>query len=782
MTGKIQPVVILFAFADDRVEGVRFPRDLSAERRQLRAAMQPAIDAGHCQIVERAAATVDDIVGVFRDESTRGRVAVVHYGGHAGSARRILETAGGEIADAGRLATLLGEQPGLELVFLNACASQGLAQRLLDAGVPAVITTSQAIRDPTATELAAGFYRALAAGDPIRTAFEQTTAAISSRVGSNPQESWNPGTQVVERWPWDIGVEDGAADHIASWSLPLAAGDPLAGLPEVPATDLPAAPFKHLSRFTRDDARIFFGRGREIRDLYQAVTRPGAAPIVLLLGAAGTGKSSLLDAGLGPRLEAGHAVVYRRRDKALGLAGTLASAVGAAEGTTAGVAWRQHEAASEKPLVVMLDQVEEACTRPDPARPDEVRELAASLREIFAAPGERPRGRLVLGLQADWLAEIRGALDAERLPHRLVEIQHLDRDGIVDAVAGPASVDELKQYYRLGVEPELPGIIAYDLLEHPGAAVAPQLQILLTEMWQQATADNGRAPRFTTELYQGLRPRSLLLEHLFDDQLESLRAACDTAVASGLVLDLLAYHTTAAGNAETRPAAVVVEHYLEAPVAAPGGGGNGASSPAVAWDDGFGITLGRFLSRLWRRRRQRTAEARQRARRQEVEKLIEHCRDRRLLDGKAPARQPAGGAGDTAGTTRLAHATLAPIVRRRFETSDRPGQRARRILARHTARWARGEKATPLAPADLATVVAGESGMRARTADEQRWVEVSHGVRLGKNLATAGVAAAVALGLIAIGGEPWVALGIFVGGVAVGGVTRPLLERLGLWG
>ena len=62
-----------------------------------------------------------------------------------------------------------------------------------------------------------------------------------------------------------------------------------------------------------------------------------------------------------PRLEATHEVLYLRRDRALGLAGTLARALGDED---AGTAWQRREEAAGKPLTVILDQAEEAWTRP----------------------------------------------------------------------------------------------------------------------------------------------------------------------------------------------------------------------------------------------------------------------------------------------------------------------------------------------------------------------------------------------------------------------------------
>lgn len=66
------------------------------------------------------------------------------------------------------LASFLGQQTGLELVFLNGCATQNQAQGLLDANVSTVIATSQAIDDRVAAEFASRFYRSLAGGASIQ--------------------------------------------------------------------------------------------------------------------------------------------------------------------------------------------------------------------------------------------------------------------------------------------------------------------------------------------------------------------------------------------------------------------------------------------------------------------------------------------------------------------------------------------------------------------------------------------------------------------------------------
>ena len=686
-----RPIALFFAFANDRTERGRYLRNLPEEQRHVREAMEAAVKAGLCEVVERANATVDEVLDVFQDPQYRDRIAVFHFGGHAGDAELLLESAGGEatVAHAGGLARFLGQQRGLELVFLNGCSSRGQVQGLLDAGVPAVIATSQAIDDAVATEFSSRFYKALASGAAIRAAYAEAQGAVQTRRGDvarGTYRSFVPDVVAEDRWPWDLYVAPGAEERLARWSLPLAARDPLFGLPPLPPMDLPASPFKHLAWFGREDAQIFFGRGREIRDLYEAVTLPQAEPIVLLFGTSGVGKSSLLAAGLVPRLEATHEVRYLRGDGTRGLAGIVEQAFGDQDaGGDLGAAWRAREEATGKPLVLILDQAEEAWTRPisGGSGGTNTEELAAALRSIFGVREKRPRGRLILGFRKEWLAEMLRLVDGQGLPRFRVEVTHLDRDAIAEAIAGPAKTESLRRYYRLEVEPGLPEIIADDLLEDPGAAIAPALQILLTKMWALATQENPEAPRFTVELYRRLKRGGILLDDFLGEQLESLRQARPELVDSGLVLDLLTYHTTALGTAETRQISEVAARY----------GG-----------------------------------------RPEIAELLRQCQDRYLLSL-------------TNETSRLAHDTLAPLVRRRFEASDLPGQRALRILEQ---RMIGSKEGPPLDEVDLAVVEKGSEGLRAWTADETRLVETSRKERARRRSRQRNLRWAAVLGVLAI--------------------------------
>lgn len=705
--------VIFLAFANDRDDRVNYLRNLPEEARQIREPLQRARRDGLCEIVELANATADDIFRVFQDPEYRDRIAVFHYGGHANGYALLLESASGSphAADAGGFAAFLGQQRGLDLVFLNGCSTQQQVQGLLDANVSAVIATSRAIEDQVAMQFSRQFYQGLAGGASLRTAYSEAEAAVQMSKGGNTralyfgdadkQDSDGKGT---DRWPWDLTLRDGA-EEVAGWSLPDAAGDPTFGLPPLAPQDLPASPFCHLNWFDREHAEVFFGRGHQIRELYDLMTSAGTAPIVLLYGQSGVGKSSMLAAGLIPRLEQSCEVRYLRRDQEAGLLGTLRGTFFEA-GTSVSVSgsmhfandWLDLERQLGKPLVIILDQVEEVVTRRNPDHPHEIEDFLNELEAMFGKRQERPAGRLVLGFRKEWLAEVEARLAERKLPRAKVFLERLGRLGVIEAVQGPTRSKRLQDQYGLTVEDGLAEVIADDLLEDAASAIAPTLQILLTKMWAKATEANYEHPHFSQELYHGLKREGLLLRDFLDQQIEHFRKRYPDVVNSGLLLDMLAVHTTPLGTAgqctveELQPAYSGLDH--------------------------------------------------------ELSDLLQQCQDLYLLTMAADAQR------EVSQTTRLLHDTLAPLVRERFDKADAPGQRARRVLLNRVADWQDGKSGQPLDETDLAIVETGRTGMRAWTEDEKRLVAASRKLRARRKrgrhlLRFAGV---VAIGMIVVMG------------------------------
>ena len=696
--------IVLLVYANDRVDPANHLRNLSEEIGRIRDALQAAERAGLCQVRIEANASADRLFSVLQDARYRNRIAILHYAGHANGYQLLLESASGGhgAAHAEGLAAFLGHQRALELVFLNGCSTEQQVQGLLDANCAAVIATSQAIDDQVAMDFASRFYKGLGGGASLEQAYNEAVAAVQTQTGSNPRALYWGDAAVAEalarRPPWELKVKPGA-ESARQWNLPDAVGNPLFGLPGVPTLDLPESPFRHLQWFDREHAEVFFGRGFQIRKLFQAVITEGVPPIVLFYGQSGVGKSSVLDAGLLPRLETTHRVHYLRRDQSRGLLGTLLAAFGDAEGTP-GDAWRSAEGEQGLPVLVVLDQAEEVFTRPKKGeQPDELETFADGLHDIFGQAAHQPRGRLILGFRKEWLPEIEKCLAQRRLPRSREFLETMDRRGVIEAITGPTRSARLQDFYKLEIEPALAGEIADDLLGDRESPVAPTLQILLTKLWDRAREENFAHPKFTRDRYLTFKRDGILLGDFFDQQFHALEQWRPEVVQSGLALDVLAFHTTPKGTAAQCTAEELQTRYVP----------NG----------------------------------------QVVADLVEECKKGYLLsDISSTQLAPRDG-------TRLGHDTLAPLVRERFDESDRPGQRARRILESRVVDWTDEKTGPVLDDADLIVVEKGVTGMRAWTDDEERLVKASRTEaerrrHVRKRWVTAGVIAFLAIVFAAV--------------------------------
>ncbi len=216
--------IIFLAFANDRERRARYLRNLPEEARRLRSMLEGAERAGLCEVVVRQNVTLEELFAVFQGAEYRDRIALFHYGGHANGYELLLEAAGGgvESAHAAGLAQLLGAQRGLRLVFLNGCATEPQAWGLLEAGVAAVLVTSQAIDDAVALDFAGHFYAGLGGGASLERAYAEAKAAVVTKQGSGVQreaapEVYRPDTQTLpERWPWQLYLKAGAAQTLPS--------------------------------------------------------------------------------------------------------------------------------------------------------------------------------------------------------------------------------------------------------------------------------------------------------------------------------------------------------------------------------------------------------------------------------------------------------------------------------------------------------------------------------------------------------------------------------------
>lgn len=215
------PVTILLAFANDWVEDKRHLRNLLVESKAIHGALAPLVETGALAVPPAIQnATVDEVIGAFRDRKARDRVRIFHFGGHASGSILLFEDATGRPAEAhgSGLARYLGQQRGLVLVFLNGCGTEPHIRRLREAGVKAVVATTHAIQDEVAAEFARAFYAELATRS-LREAFAAATHVVQARWGDAPgsltRDVATEHDAEAPPWPW---IFDCDPDY-ESWTL-----------------------------------------------------------------------------------------------------------------------------------------------------------------------------------------------------------------------------------------------------------------------------------------------------------------------------------------------------------------------------------------------------------------------------------------------------------------------------------------------------------------------------------------------------------------------------------
>lgn len=692
--------VLLFAFAaeDSTIQ-------VEEEARAIQSALADLSQQSKlCRIEIPPFLKLHDLVDVF--QKNRDRVAIFHYAGHADGASLMLRTARGIDANhviganAAGMAKAVQGQSGLKLVFLNGCSTESQVSHWIAAGVQCVIATTQRVNGEVARNFAARFYKGLATGASIKVAYEESVGEATAACGGNSRLVYaddDDSTLETEsgRWPWFLQTAPGA-EAVLDWNLPDAAGDPLALLPLPINGPLPDAPYPGLRRFTAADAPVFFGRGHSIRRLYERVVSPTSAPVILLHGQSGVGKSSILEAGLTPRLQMSYNgsipydVVTIRIDPVRGLLDSLRLAyiedACQEDGSLCSgrEAWCQKEARLQQPVIVILDQLEEAFTHATGAVPTDWDLFLTELRQIFNERTRAPKGKLILSFRTEWFSRINSRLQG--LWKSEVFLDGLDAEGIHEAIEGPTRRPELREYYPLTIAPGLSLRIATELLLDQVSSVAPSLQIILQALWNEAVK-HSRAPVFTEELFR--RHRTTLGEFVWD-QIQSIATArhvtqaTRNAISAGLLVDFLECHVTPELTSRQQTLQVLLD-------------GDQAAIPPVA--------------------------ARYPGRHEIIRELRQLCIDHYLLI------QPDSGSNTEAAlASRLAHDALAPHVKAAYEASDAVGPRARRILEQRVREWGHGVK-DELDLKALDSIERGQPGMREWTRQEATIVKLAQRTR-----------------------------------------------------
>ena len=244
-------------------------------------------------------------------------------------------------------------------------------------------------------------------------------------------------------------------------------------LPPAPKLDRSQNPYRGLEPFEAQHSELFFGREQLIENLSRAVAQQ---PITVVVGASGSGKSSLVKAGLIPKLERTKTDSWKMIEtiRPSELSFQKANGLQQTEALMRHIASQCKQHPAQK-LLLVIDQVEELIT------------LGLSsdrrtkfLNELSKAVSSYPNLRLVLTLRADFEPQFQeSALSPYWSKARFV-IPSMSRAELREAIVQPASA---KVLFFESEDPNYPLVeqLIDEIADTPGAL--PLLSFTLSELY-----------------------------------------------------------------------------------------------------------------------------------------------------------------------------------------------------------------------------------------------------------------------------------------------------------
>ncbi|MEV5414468.1 WD40 repeat domain-containing protein [Thermopolyspora sp. NPDC052614] len=359
----------------------------------------------------------------------------------------------------------------------------------------------------------------------------------------------------VENAPLYLKVlQQAAVPGIGVLIVLLVAGHVVAYRLESPAPlrrswDPARAPYPGLDAFTEDEAAVFFGREAQIAEL---VRRLHASPLrpsdrfIALVGSSGSGKSSLVQAGVVPRLRERRWAVLRTMTPGTNPFGALAHVLAQSDGGQSDAVISRRLRRSTQELAALLGEIRSRSGQ----RFRRMLLVIDQFEELLTLSGERDRAMFldaiahavthdsrlwVIGtVRIEFLGELLETTQAE-LFQSPVAIGAIGRSQLLQVIRGPGEL------VNMTFAPGLPEVI----VDEAGSSDAlPLLAYLL----QEAYIDAGPGTMVTQERYRALGGVVGALSRQADQVMADLREEMEADVIFAVLLKFV----TVEGQEATR--------------------------------------------------------------------------------------------------------------------------------------------------------------------------------------------------------------------------------------
>jgi len=298
------------------------------------------------------------------------------------------------------------------------------------------------------------------------------------------------------------------------------------------------SPFKLLDAYEKGDTARYFGRKREVAQLYNAVF---ASRLTLLYGASGTGKTSLIRCGLENKFyDTDWLPLFIRRNQDIN-ASLRTVLQDAAEGTETDTAWSPEEGILHlyrqyfKTIYLIFDQFEELFIE---GKADEQARFYQDIRDLLQSDRQV---KVLLVMREEWLGHLNafervvpGLFDNRVRIERMRE-QMLLRS-VIPGMVRAAGITLLEPKHTV------PRIIQQ--IEDPRDGVdLADLQVYLDRMYRRAAADGGSPVQFDPALVEKVGEIKNVLSVFLEEQMQNLenklKATFALPDASSIPLDIL---------------------------------------------------------------------------------------------------------------------------------------------------------------------------------------------------------------------------------------------------
>ena len=244
---------------------------------------------------------------------------------------------------------------------------------------------------------------------------------------------------------------------------------------------LPRSPYKYLDYYEFDDRDIFFGREPEILTLLADIV---VSRLVVLFAKTGTGKTSLINAGVRPRLEDRDYktfLVQVRQDPVASLRKELGLLNSSKESLMEELEYLFKET-HKKPLVLFFDQFEEFFTYIK-ADSEAGLKFISDIADIYENPDSGVH--IVFSMREEWFFELDAFRD--KIPtifhnESNLRLRWFDESQAREAIKRPA------EKFGVIIEDKLVDKLIADLSDN-GMVEPAQLQIICDALWREREHD-----------------------------------------------------------------------------------------------------------------------------------------------------------------------------------------------------------------------------------------------------------------------------------------------------